>query len=69
MSLVRMTRRRRSGGSPEKPHADRIEHANLERPGARLHPRALLRATGSILLPQDSGWTFHGRGPAPWPRG
>ncbi len=41
MSLVRMTRRRRSGGSPEKPHADRIEHANLERPGARPHPRAV----------------------------
>ncbi len=41
MSLVRMTRRRRSGGSPEKPHADRIEHANLERPGARPHPQAI----------------------------
>ncbi len=70
MSLSRfVVRRRRTTTSSDKPQVERIEHANLERPGARLHPSALLRATGSILLPQDSGWTFHGRGPAPWPRG
>ena len=24
----------------DKPQADRVEHANLERPGAQAHPRA-----------------------------
>jgi hypothetical protein len=24
----------------DKPHADRVEHANLERPGAQAHPKA-----------------------------
>ena len=40
MSLMRMTRRRRPARSADKPQLERIEHANLERPGARLHPRA-----------------------------
>lgn len=40
MSLVRITRRRRQSASPDKPQLERIEHANLERPGARLHPHA-----------------------------
>ena len=40
MSLVRITRRRRQSASPDKPQLERIEHANLDRPGARLHPRA-----------------------------
>jgi hypothetical protein len=25
----------------DKPQADRVEHANLERPGAQAHPKAL----------------------------
>lgn len=24
----------------DKPHAERVEHANLERPGAQAHPKA-----------------------------
>jgi hypothetical protein len=40
MSLTRMTRRRRKPSSPDKPQIERIEHANLNHPGARPHPRA-----------------------------
>ena len=40
MSLARPLRRRHDRSPPEKPQVERIEHANLERPGARLHPRA-----------------------------
>lgn len=31
----------RHGDTPrDKPHADRVEHGNLERPGAQARPRA-----------------------------
>lgn len=34
-------RSERFGDTPrDKPRADRVEHANLDRPGARAHPRA-----------------------------
>ncbi|MEJ7931567.1 hypothetical protein WG922_16455 [Ramlibacter sp. AN1015] len=38
----------------DKPQVDRIEHANLDRPGAVLHPRA---AGGwSAALARSTGW-------------
>ena len=35
----------------DKPQADRVEHANLERPGAQAHPRA--RAEWNLLSAAD----------------
>ena len=37
----------------DKPHAERTEHANLDRPGAQAHPRAA------------RGWDSY-TGPAAW---
>jgi hypothetical protein len=41
----------------DKPQVDRVEHANLDRPGAQAHPRAT-RGTGdwSRYTPA-AGWT------------
>lgn len=40
MSLAHFVRRRYQSDTPDKPQRERIEHANLERPDARLHPLA-----------------------------
>ena len=37
----------------DKPRGDRIEHANLERPGARAHPRA---AGGFSRIEPAANW-------------
>lgn len=43
----------------DKPQGDRVEHANLERPGAQAHPRA--RGTGdwSRYAHRAAGWCWH----------
>ncbi len=70
MSLSRfVVRRRRTTTSSDKPQVERIEHANLERPGARLHPRAVVWAAMAGSLPAGDGWARHARGPVPWPQG
>jgi hypothetical protein len=37
----------------DKPQAERVEHANLDRPGAQAHPKA--RAEWNLLAP-DALW-------------
>jgi hypothetical protein len=42
----------------DKPQGDRVEHANLERPGAQAHPRA--RSTDwSRYAHRAAGWQWH----------
>jgi hypothetical protein len=43
----------------DKPQGDRVEHANLERPGAASHPRA--RGTGdwSQYVQRPAAWRVH----------
>ncbi|WP_158307814.1 hypothetical protein [Ramlibacter tataouinensis] len=41
----------------DKPQVDRVEHANLERPGAQFHPRA--RAGWERHGQQRRGWRMH----------
>ncbi|MGZ5180324.1 MAG: hypothetical protein ACXWC6_02380 [Ramlibacter sp.] len=43
----------------DKPQGDRVEHANLERPGAQAHPRA--RGTGdwSRYMHRTAVWRLH----------
>ncbi len=82
MSLSRLVvRRRRTRSSPDKPQIERIEHANLDRPGARLHPRAFAASAASPVswpslmakavapFASTPGWAVHRRGPGPWVRG
>jgi hypothetical protein len=40
MSLETKTSNRFQDAPRDKPQGDRVEHANLERPGAQFHPRA-----------------------------
>ncbi|MEP6823866.1 MAG: hypothetical protein ABI919_03545 [Ramlibacter sp.] len=40
MSLVARSPERASEAPRDKPQVDRVEHANLERPGAQAHPLA-----------------------------
>ncbi len=40
MSLDTKSSNRFSENLRDKPQVDRVEHANLERPGAQFHPRA-----------------------------
>jgi len=48
MSLESLKKPARSIDVPrDKPQVDRIEHANLQRPGAALHPSARRAAHGS----------------------
>jgi hypothetical protein len=53
MALESTLKRRPVDAPRDKPHVDRVEHANLDRPGANLHPRA-----------SQIGWEapFRGRG-------
>lgn len=44
----------------DKPQVDRVEHANLDRPGAVLHPRA----RGWTEQRRPRGWEAYARGPA-----
>jgi len=41
----------------DKPQGDRVEHANLERPGAQAHPRA--RAEWSHYAQRAATWRWH----------
>ena len=41
----------------DKPQGDRVEHANLERPGAATHPRA--RGDWSQYVNRAAGWRWH----------
>ena len=41
----------------DKPQGDRVEHANLERPGAAAHPRAHGRDWSHYTRP--AGWRLH----------
>jgi len=43
----------------EKPQGDRVEHANLERPGAAAHPRARGGRDWSHYTQQPAGWRVH----------
>lgn len=51
MSLETRTSERNSESPRDKPQVDRVEHANLERPGAQAHPlaRGWSRAADPIL--------------------
>jgi hypothetical protein len=40
----------------DKPQGDRVEHANLERPGAQAHPRARGCADWSRYANRMSAW-------------
>jgi hypothetical protein len=40
MSLETKSPNRFADAPRDKPQVDRVEHANLERPGAQFHPRA-----------------------------
>ncbi len=59
----RISSRRLADPSRDKPQVDRVEHANLDRPGAYLHPRAY-SGDGPA---RSRGWAVHGRGPQAWP--
>lgn len=50
------TRRRPQDLPCDKPQVDRVEHANLERPGASLHPVAKARRG-------TSDWSHYRAGP------
>jgi hypothetical protein len=41
----------------DKPQSERVEHANLERPGAAAHPRARRREWQYYT--QSAGWRLH----------
>jgi hypothetical protein len=44
----------------EKPQGDRVEHANLERPGAQAHPRAAaVRGDWSQYAQRGAQWRWH----------
>lgn len=43
----------------EKPQGDRVEHANLERPGAQAHPRASVARDWSHYVNRGSQWRTH----------
>ena len=45
----------------EKPQGDRVEHANLERPGAAAHPRASIvrRGDWSLYAQRSTQWRLH----------
>lgn len=43
----------------DKPQGDRVEHANLERPGAQAHPRARGTADWSRYAHRAAGWRWH----------
>ncbi len=44
----------------DKPQVDRVEHANLERPGAQSHPRARGGwERPSHSQPSRGGWRLH----------
>jgi hypothetical protein len=40
----------------DKPQGDRVEHANLERPGAQAHPRARGTTDWSHYAHRSIGW-------------
>ena len=40
----------------DKPHVDRVEHANLDRPGAQAHPRDRCNGDWSRYT-QAASWT------------
>jgi len=42
----------------DKPQGERVEHANLERPGAQAHPRARARGDWSQYT-QPTPWRWH----------
>jgi len=54
MSLENRQSERQAESLRDKPQVDRVEHANLERPGAQAHPRA------------GSGWHAY-RNLSTWP--
>jgi hypothetical protein len=41
----------------DKPQVDRVEHANLDRPGAQAHPRAARGSTDWSRYLQAASWT------------
>jgi hypothetical protein len=43
----------------DKPQGDRVEHANLERPGAQAHPRARGSRDWSQYAQRATGWNLH----------
>ncbi|MFL6695273.1 MAG: hypothetical protein ACJ8GO_20175 [Ramlibacter sp.] len=43
----------------DKPQGDRVEHANLERPGAQAHPRARGSRDWSHYAQRATGWNLH----------
>ncbi|CAA9435489.1 MAG: hypothetical protein AVDCRST_MAG51-2899 [uncultured Ramlibacter sp.] len=51
------TPNRFSDAPRDKPQGDRVEHANLERPGAQAHPRA--RSDWSQYVNRTAGWRWH----------
>jgi hypothetical protein len=43
----------------DKPQGDRVEHANLERPGAQAHPRAKARTGDWSQYTRRAAWQWH----------
>ncbi|HYF41093.1 MAG TPA: hypothetical protein VEA35_01475 [Ramlibacter sp.] len=43
----------------DKPQGDRVEHANLERPGAQAHPRATRGHGDWSHYAQPAAWRGH----------
>ena len=43
----------------DKPQGDRVEHANLERPGAQAHPRARGTRDWSHYAQRATAWRMH----------
>jgi hypothetical protein len=43
----------------DKPQGDRVEHANLERPGAQAHPRARGNGDWSQYTQRPAAWQWH----------
>ena len=52
------TNNRHADTPRDKPQAERVEHANLERPGAQAPPRAAARRDWSKYT-QRGAWTLH----------
>lgn len=58
MALENLSPRRAIDAPRDKPAVDRVEHANLDRPGAHLHPRAC-SAGWDARRPIIRGWDAH----------
>lgn len=59
MALESKSPNRFADAPRDKPQVERVEHANLERPGAQAHPRARVRAGWELHAQPRAGWRLH----------